>query len=227
MTRKHRRIPAGLLAVCLLALLATRAQAALSYDFVTDNNNGNYTVLPNGTATVNIFLRETLTAGSTSLLVAEDGLFSARLQVTRTTSPSDRANITAASRNPTNFNDFNESSSAAEIAAAMGGQAFVGGTRNLDSANGTPIITDSTTVRRVAIGTVTIQGGLVPLQTTTFTMADTTLSNDTLTWTTLTSLDSQIVARTFTVTTLPEPTTAAALFGVTGLLLVRRRRSLR
>jgi len=221
--RRVRWIPAGFLAVCLLALLAPRAQAQRTFDVVTDNNNGNYTVLPNGTVTVNIFLRETLGGTSTSLLTAEDGLFSAVMQATRTTSPSAPAVITAAARDTTNFNDFNDTSTAAQISAGGGASAFVGGTRSLGSANGTPVITDSATVHRVSIGSFTIQGGLIPLQTTTFTIGDRPTTADTLTWTTGQQLDALIVSRTFTVSVLPEPSTAVLLFGAGGLLLIRRR----
>ena len=60
----------------------------------------------------------------------------------------------------------------------------------------------------MSLGTFTVQGGLIPLQTTTFTLSDVPVSNDTLTWTTGTVLDPQITASTFNVTILPEPATA-------------------
>src|SRR5690349_10759390 len=59
--RRVRRIPAAFVAAAgLFLLLAPASRAAVSFDFVTDNGNSNYTVLPNGTATVDVFLRETL-----------------------------------------------------------------------------------------------------------------------------------------------------------------------
>ena len=36
------------------------AQGQRTFDFVTDNNNGNYVVLPNGTAVVNLSFRDPL-----------------------------------------------------------------------------------------------------------------------------------------------------------------------
>jgi len=212
-----RRVPtlAGLLGLCLIGLMGTAAQAQRTFDIVSDQ--GNYTVLPNGTATVQVFLRETLAGGSTSLLVQEDGLFSSVVQATRTTSPSNPATITAAARDATNFNDFNDSA-----VAAGGAQANVGGTRSLGSATGTPIITDSATVRRISIGTFTIQGGLIPLQTSTFTIGDRPGTADTLTFTTGQQLDSLIGSRTFTVSVLPEPA-SLGLLGLGGMLLLRRR----
>jgi len=212
------RTLAGVLGVCLIGMVATSTRAAVTFDFISDQSN--YTVLPNGTATVQVFLRETLSGTSTSLVLAEDGLFSAEALLTRTTSPSAPFSITAASRNATNFDAINDSS-----VVAGGAQANVGGARSLGSTHGTAVITDSATVRRVSIGSFTIQGGLIPLQTTTFTLSDRPATNDTLTWTNGTVLDPQILSRTFTATILPEPTT----LGVLGLgmlsLLARRRRT--
>src|SRR3954470_11601410 len=59
-----------------ITLFPTNARAARTFDYVTDNNNGTYTVAPNASVSVHVFIRETLSAGSTSLLVPEDGLFS-------------------------------------------------------------------------------------------------------------------------------------------------------
>lgn len=214
----RNRLLHGLAAVGLLmAVVSPRTlQAAVLYDFTTDQSN--YTVLPNGTTTILVFLRETLTGGSPSTLAAEDGLFSSVARVTRTTSPSAPATITAASRDTTNFNDFNDS------AVLSGGTAAnVGGTRSLSAANGTPVIVDSATVRRVSVGSVTIQAGLTPLQTTTFTVADRPGSTDTLTWTTGQQLDGLIQPQTFTVTVIPEPATATVFGAVAAGLLLRRR----
>src|SRR5436190_17553147 len=118
--RRVRTLAAGVLGLCLVGLFATTAQAQRTFDFVTDNGSGNYSLLPNGTVTINMFLRETLANQSTtSLLVSEDGLFSGVTRVTRTTSPSAPAKITAAARDTTNY-DFSSSTSAANITANGG-----------------------------------------------------------------------------------------------------------
>lgn len=218
MRRAH--LFAGLAGFCLIGLFGTAARAAVTFDFVTDNNNGNYNVLPSSTVVVQIFLRETLDSGSTSILGPQDGLFSGLVRTIRSVAPSSPANITASSRDGTNFNDFNDSTVDSGNAGAN-----TGGTRSLGAANGTPIITDSATVRRVSLGTITIQAGVIPLQTTTFNMIDRISTADTLTWTSGTQLDSQIVSRTFnvTVTNVPEPATLSIL-GLGGMLLLRRVR---
>jgi len=216
--RRVRWIPTALVAAVLLGVFASAGRAAVNFDFVTDNNNGNYTVLPNGTTTVDLFLRETLTAGSTSILVSQNGMAGIGTTVTRTTSPSAPAVITAAAVDP-NYVTFGSAT-----VASGGAKVDIVGNASFDVNTG-PIITDSATVRRVRYGQVTIQGGLIPLQTTTFTIGDHPGSDDNVTFgSTGSSLDTQIAARTFTVSVLPEPTTAAGLLGAAGLVLVRRRR---
>lgn len=194
------------------------ANAAVNYDWVTDNGNGNYTLLPNGSTAVQVYLRETLTAGSPSTLVTEGSLFSGVARVTRTTSPTDPARITASTPNP-EFGGFSFSEvNASGAFADTGGSVSLAGTTN-------PTITqDSTTVRRVLIGTVTIQGGLIPLQTSVFTISDVPGQDSTLT-NSGTLLDPLIVNRTFSVSVLPEPTTVGLGGMVLAGLLLRRRRA--
>lgn len=210
--RRVRRIPVGFLAVCLLALFASRAQAQRTFEFVTDQSN--YTVLPNGTATVNIFLRETIAGSSTSILVTEGSIVTEGVRITRTTSPSAPTVITAA-QSDSFFNFANDS------VQSGGAQADLNAA-NLQQGASAPVINDTSSVRRVRFGQITVQAGLIPLQTTTFTLADNPSTGDTATQNG-TPLDSLIQARTFTVSVLPEPTTAASLFVAAGFLLIRRR----
>ena len=221
---RYRRLLTVVLLLCSTLLPAGTTQAQRAFDFITDQNN--YAVLPNGTVMVFVFLRETLSGNSTSLLLAENGLISAGVQASRTTSPSSPAVFTGATLDITNFDGTNQSS-----VVAGGAQALLSGTRNPADAGGTPIITDSATIRRILIGSLTIQGGVIPLQTTTFTLGDPSTVSDTRTWTNGTSLDPLIFPRTFTVTVgvVPEPA-SFALFGLGGLLLVHhlhRRRGKR
>lgn len=217
------RLP--MLRVCILGLavaaglsVGAPANAAVQFDFVT--GTGNYNVDPASTVTVQVFLRETLTGSSLSTLLEQDGLFSGVARVSRTTSPSSPAILTAAVRDATNFPDFDSSQVLVGNATAdVGGARFV-------AVNGTPLITDSPTVRRVFLGTVTVQGGTVPSEVSTFTVTDKPNSSDTLLFTDGTELDALIGQNTFTVTVVPEPATVAGLgFVASGGLFLRRRRA--
>ena len=66
----------------LTLLAAGPARAGLMYQYVTDQSA--YGGIPGQVVNVNVFLRETLAGGSTSLLVPEDGLFSAVALASRT-----------------------------------------------------------------------------------------------------------------------------------------------
>src|SRR5436190_12592459 len=135
--RAHGNLLPWVGALCLVGLSARMAPAQAVYDFVTDNNNGNYTLLPNGPVTVPLFFRETLADSSiASPLLNLDGLFSSRAQVSRTTSPTSPARITAAAADMSSF-DINDSSTPAEISASNGSQAIVGGIRFFEP-SGTP-----------------------------------------------------------------------------------------
>jgi len=169
---------------------------------------------------VQVYLRERLSGGSPSLLVTEDGLFSAVAQLSLTgPPPTAPATITGASRDATNFDDFNDSS-----VTPGGAQATVGGTRDPGDLHGTPIIVDDANTRRVSIGTFAITAGGVPSQTTTFQLADRPGTFDTLTWTNGTVLDPQIAPSTLTIVTTPEPSMAGLALTVAATLACRPRR---
>jgi hypothetical protein len=213
-----RHLATGLAAVCALAYAGTAARGAVTYDFVADLPS--YSVAPGGATAVQVYLRERLTGGSQSLLASEDGLFSAVAQLSLTGAPPTApATITGASRDATNFDDFNDSS-----VTPGGAQATVGGTRDFGDAHGTPIIVDDANMRRVSIGTFTVTAGGVPSQTTTFQLADRPGTSDTLTWTNGTVLDSQIAPSTLTVVTTPEPSMGGLALTVAAALAWRRCR---
>jgi len=197
----------GLGAVTIWALLcaATAASAAVTFDFVAGQPS--YSVAPGGTTPVPIYLRETLTGSSSSLLALEDGLFSAVAQASQTgTPPSTPATITGADRDATNFDELDDTTFAPAVAT-------VGGSRRFNDAHGTAVIVDpfDANVRRVSIGTVTITAGSAPAESTTFQLADRPGRDDTLTWNNGMILDSQITPSTFSVVTTPEPSTAIVL----------------
>jgi len=64
--------------------LAGQAHAAVSYSYVTDAGpNGNYNVAPGVTQTVKLYLLETLTGGSPSIISADGGMAGVAMQVNR------------------------------------------------------------------------------------------------------------------------------------------------
>jgi len=72
------------LAAAVVGLLAVagQANAAISYSYVTDAPS--YDATPGQTVTVKLYLLETLSAPSTSLIVQDNGLFGFGVQVNRT-----------------------------------------------------------------------------------------------------------------------------------------------
>ena len=71
-------------AVGVLAF-AGPANAAITYSYTTDlGPNGNINLNTGESKTLKLYLRETLTAPSTSLITADQGLFSGSARVTRT-----------------------------------------------------------------------------------------------------------------------------------------------
>jgi hypothetical protein len=208
----------ALAACCAIACAGSAARGAVTFDLVATQPS--YSFPPGGSTAVQVYLRETLSGGSPSLLAVEDGLFSAVAQLSLTgPPPTAPATITGATRDATNFDDFNNSS-----VAPGGAQATAGGTRDFADADGTPIITDNANVRRVSIGTFTITAGGLPSQTTTFQVADRRGTSDTLTWTNGTVLDSQIAPSTLTIVTTPEPSMSGLALTVAAALAWRRCR---
>src|SRR3954463_12019911 len=74
-------VPLRVLVPLLLLIVARPARADVSYSYVSDQP---FYILPAGQpATVKLYLLETLTGGSTSLIDADGGMFGAGLKVMR------------------------------------------------------------------------------------------------------------------------------------------------
>ena len=82
-----RRIGSFLaLALALTACLPVTAQASISYQYVTDQSS--YTVNAGSTLTVNLYLQESLTGSSQSLIAGDGGMLGAALEMDQTSGTS-------------------------------------------------------------------------------------------------------------------------------------------
>lgn len=206
------------LVVVALVLPAGQARADVIYSYVTDH--GAYDVVPGGTVLVSAYLHESLSGGSSSELLAQNGLFSFDVAADVTTAPGDPAAVIASAANP----DFN---GVVNNVPPM----IVIADRDLFESNGVqPVMIDANTYH-VLLATFTIEGGTVPGETTTFSVTDYENpqtpgpDENTFYWDDIAAqnpLDATIGAGRFSVTVLPEPATLSLL--ALGALLVFRRR---
>jgi hypothetical protein len=103
-------------ALALSAWLATAAQASVTYSYVTDQSN--YSVNAGGTVTISLFLQETLTNGSTSLIQGDGGLFSVAASIERANGQTGAGFVTTGS------SQGNQYGSTVANLAPFGGSAF-------------------------------------------------------------------------------------------------------
>lgn len=215
------------LALCVIGALALcgvpqDGVAAVIYSYGFDQ--ANYPVAPLGTVDVSVYLVETVTGGDVSRWVQEGGLEWVQVTVERSAPlPSDPAAIVGAVPNAIDFDDidsplqFDVGDGRADIVAFADLSASAGPTgQDLNDGQ-----------RRVLIMTLTIMGGSVQGQTTTFEASDDPDFQDTFTFNPPVNLDGEgigldadpgISAASFTVTVIPEPASVAAL--VVGLVWV-------
>lgn len=212
------------LLLCLLVMVAvtfvaSHAHADVLYSVVTDQTA--YDVAGDGTVSVDVYFQETLTGGSSSELVAQNGLFSFDVAVDVTSAPSDPAAVTASTVNA----DFN---GVVNNVPPM----IVIADRDLLEFDGVQATMVDATTYRVLLATFTIEGGSVLGEMTTFSVIDyeNTLTpgadENTFYWddiTASTPLDAAIGGGSFTVTVIPEPASMVML-GVGGLLAFRHRK---
>jgi hypothetical protein len=209
-----------LLVTVVLAIFAGQARADLVYSLVTDH--ATYNVAADGAVSVDVYLQETLTGGSSSGLVAQNGLFSFDVAVDVASAPSDPAAVTASAVNP-GFNGVVNNVPPMIVIAD----------RDLFELDGVqPTMIDATTYR-VLLATFTIEGGSLLGETTTFSVADYTnpltpgADENTFYWDDIAAtnpLDAAIVAGSFDVTVIPEPA-SMSLLTLGGLMALRRRRA--
>jgi hypothetical protein len=187
-----------------------------------------------GSVNINVYLEETVSGGSLSLLATENGLYSAQLTVNREAPPpTDAASIAGFSINPA-FNDTNlpPGPPAPDVTftdSQLNGLLLV----NFFDGSGPPGVVDpiNSNIRRVHLLTLNVQTEAVQGVTTKFTVLDDPTAFLTSTFF-FTSLDQNppygIGPWPFEVSTaIPEPSTVAMLLslgGVCGGIFVLRRR---
>jgi len=222
--------------------LAGQARAAVSYTYTTDLG-------PNGTATLNVgesktlklYLRETLTAGSTSVLTPDKGLFSGSMRITRSAGSS--ANLGTATLNAGTTADFKGPTNLVSGPGEVRFQEAIGtddtqGVQlgNTGGTNGTPA---NGLANSVYLGTVVVTGVSPGLSTFTTLRYDPTRIGNTFTYQNFYDMDADnanpaftgttnaanIASEAFTVNVVPEPTSAgvAVILSAAGTLIRRRR----
>jgi hypothetical protein len=225
------------LASALAVVSAHPACANINYSYVPGQKT--YTAGPGGTVNVPIYLDESLTGNSPSLLAADGGLASAGFQVSRATTgpgnPAALGSVTAAPGfgGPSAY--FTETASEVAFTESV----------SLQSTTGVAPTSVSAGLNQIYLGTLTIQAGSLAGETTDFTLGPivahhgNTLTNDnfydldqTDNGGTPGSASGQVPAyngatsTAFTVTTsTPEPSSLPllALGGLAGLILLKRR----
>lgn len=162
-------------------------------------------VVPLGeTVQVPIVLRETTTSGSTSVLLAEAGLFSVGLSIARESPPPINPSFMVAASMAPNVIDFFDAAH-----PVFGSLIYVAPTGDMAQwllfarYAGVTGIEVAPGVREVALGSIPLRAGIAVGQSTRFTLGDfDAFSDDTLTWSNLLVLDTSIAGSILQVNTV-------------------------
>jgi hypothetical protein len=191
-----------------LAFVGEAASAAVSYNFEVEQPT--YNVLPNATVAIPIYLKETLTGGSTSQIDADGGLFGFGITLDQT---SGGGQITDLVRNP--LFDLRAGASTTTFPADPA--------RLWAHQNAVTVGVDPDVDGRILLATLTFQAPASG--TTTFSIGDfQTPSDETVTYAAA-ALDGVITAGNFSVVAaIPEPSAALLVVAAPLATLARRRR---
>jgi hypothetical protein len=171
-------------ASCLATVVAacgvapSASHAAISYQYMTDVTA--LSLLPGQTGSVNLYLVETVTDGTTSRLATEDGLSSAYVGVTYTPPATPLASPTTIFSVAANVGDFNDIAGPDQFVAGDHASGFIREYVDIAQPTGPAGVLLSPGVRQVFLGSVVVLGGSSG-GTTTFTVADDPITNDTVT----------------------------------------------
>ena len=151
-----------LLAIALALSVPSAARADISYQYVSDQSTYNLTQSTAAQSiTVSLYLQETLTSGSQSLIVADGGMFAAALSSNRSSGTT--ASITAIKENTGSpwtagsfaFGADNFTASSAQLGVQSPGNLGVASNINPDSTGKILIGTMTLTIAANATGTTT------------------------------------------------------------------------
>lgn len=214
---------------CVAASAAVAGVASADVSFAFTWGQASVDVLAGTTVAVPLFLTETVTGDSTSILADENGLSSVGVSVVRQNAgdpiPTSPAFMTLAglALNAIEFFDDTDPifgptlfvSPLGDLAQALVFARDAGVVGTMVEAG----------VHRVLIGTITFSAGTVDGETTVFSSGDYDLnSSDTITWENFQILDSQIARSQIRINTIvPAPGWVAGL-AMAGVLFARRRR---
>jgi hypothetical protein len=223
----------------LASLLAASARASVTYSYVTDQSQ--YDGPAGGTITVNVYLKETLTGNSQSILMPsnENGLFGAGFKVSEVSnslpSPSILTKATAnddSASQQFNGGAFNVVSVTNTVATLSESQSF-SNTAGVQLGNHPALAgTVSTPGNQIFLGTVTITEGTSP-GVTQFTLGAIGEAGTTVTYNDSDDLDGNStspaytgVGRTLTTFSvgIPEPASMGLLGASIAFGLLKRRR---
>lgn len=184
------RIGWGAVACAAAILPAAIAWGDVTYRYVTDLPS--YESLPNGAVTVRVYLEETVTGGSASLLLAEHGLSGAGFRLLRDgVVPTQPFRIEGRGSVTTNVQDFvapGDPIFGPEVRLSPGGNQL--NVLVFAIASGATGIETSAGVRRVHLADVVLRAGSVANERTTIRIEDYDDTDDTVTWDTLIALDA-------------------------------------
>jgi len=205
-----------------IAVSATAAARAQTFDFLWVSAQGNYDVQPGQALTVPLFLVSVTPAGA-NRLEEDDGLFAAGLSVRRSANGSGTpADLTSIMANAAVFPDvFNQD-------VLNSGLARLSEARTTANGSGTEVVGSA---RRVWVGSVTLAAGdrgtVTEFQIRDFVneMGQIDTTDQTVTGKGG-PIDANIGSGTFTVSTTPEPDIAAQV-GLAAVALLARRQRIR
>ena len=228
-------------AAMLAAAQARATPNSWVYSYVT--NQSNYNATPGQTVTANVYLKETITSGTTSLINSDGGLYDAGYSVTQVgTLPSSPTELLSILGSTQNFpgglfaTNPNNSSTFMGEETAVSTSANSGPTLNVVDPN------NSSLTDEIQVGTVTFTAGS-SAGVTSFTLGNYKWNaaltgqtgNYTNTYNSFDNLDynkssagitgANQAPETFSVTVTPEPgSLGLGLMGLSGLLIRRRNR---